>query len=42
MIRQRTLKSLVRAIGVGVHSGNKVEIVLRPAGEYRLFSDELI
>lgn len=31
MIRQRTLKSLVRATGVGLHTGRKVEITLRPA-----------
>jgi UDP-3-O-[3-hydroxymyristoyl] N-acetylglucosamine deacetylase len=31
MIRQRTLKSLTRAVGVGVHSGQKVELTLRPA-----------
>ena len=31
MIRQRTLKSLVRATGVGVHTGQKVTMVLRPA-----------
>ena len=31
MIRQRTLKSLTRAIGVGMHSGQKVELTLRPA-----------
>jgi UDP-3-O-[3-hydroxymyristoyl] N-acetylglucosamine deacetylase len=31
MIRQRTLKSLTRAVGVGVHSGHKVELTLRPA-----------
>jgi UDP-3-O-[3-hydroxymyristoyl] N-acetylglucosamine deacetylase len=31
MIRQRTLKTLVRAAGVGLHSGQKVHIVLRPA-----------
>jgi UDP-3-O-[3-hydroxymyristoyl] N-acetylglucosamine deacetylase len=31
MIQQRTLKSLTRAVGVGVHSGQKVEITLRPA-----------
>ena len=31
MIRQRTLKTLVRAVGVGVHSGQKVELTLRPA-----------
>jgi UDP-3-O-[3-hydroxymyristoyl] N-acetylglucosamine deacetylase len=28
---QRTLKSLTRAVGVGVHSGQKVELTLRPA-----------
>jgi UDP-3-O-[3-hydroxymyristoyl] N-acetylglucosamine deacetylase len=31
MIPQRTLKSLTRAVGVGVHSGQKVELTLRPA-----------
>ena len=31
MIRQRTLKSITRAVGVGVHSGQKVELTLRPA-----------
>lgn len=31
MIRQRTIKSVTRAVGVGVHSGQKVELVLRPA-----------
>jgi UDP-3-O-[3-hydroxymyristoyl] N-acetylglucosamine deacetylase len=31
MIRQRTLKTLVRAAGVGLHSGQKVNITLRPA-----------
>jgi UDP-3-O-[3-hydroxymyristoyl] N-acetylglucosamine deacetylase len=31
MIRQRTIKSLTRAVGVGVHSGQKVELTLRPA-----------
>jgi UDP-3-O-[3-hydroxymyristoyl] N-acetylglucosamine deacetylase len=31
MIKQRTLKSPVRAIGVGLHSGVKVEMTLRPA-----------
>ncbi len=31
MIAQRTLKSLTRAMGVGVHSGQKVELTLRPA-----------
>lgn len=31
MIAQRTLKSLTRAIGVGVHSGQRVELTLKPA-----------
>jgi UDP-3-O-[3-hydroxymyristoyl] N-acetylglucosamine deacetylase len=31
MLRQRTLKSLTRAVGVGVHSGRKVELTLHPA-----------
>ncbi len=31
MLRQRTLKSLTRAVGVGVHSGQRVELTLRPA-----------
>lgn len=31
MIRQRTLKSRVEATGVGVHTGRKVTLVLRPA-----------
>lgn len=31
MIRQRTLKSTVRATGVGLHTGEKVSMVLRPA-----------
>lgn len=31
MIKQRTIKSLTRAVGVGIHSGQKVEITLRPA-----------
>jgi len=31
MIKQRTLKTLVRATGVGLHSGIKVEMTLRPA-----------
>lgn len=32
MLQQRTIKSLVKATGVGVHSGQRVELVLRPAG----------
>ncbi|OGA11578.1 MAG: UDP-3-O-[3-hydroxymyristoyl] N-acetylglucosamine deacetylase [Betaproteobacteria bacterium RIFCSPHIGHO2_12_FULL_69_13] len=31
MLRQRTLKSLVRATGVGLHTGRKVSMALRPA-----------
>lgn len=31
MLRQRTLKSVIRATGVGLHSGAKVKLVLRPA-----------
>jgi UDP-3-O-[3-hydroxymyristoyl] N-acetylglucosamine deacetylase len=31
MIHQRTIKSITRAVGVGVHSGQKVELTLRPA-----------
>ncbi len=31
MLKQRTLKTLIRASGVGLHSGAKVNIVLRPA-----------
>ncbi|HEX6321293.1 MAG TPA: UDP-3-O-acyl-N-acetylglucosamine deacetylase [Burkholderiales bacterium] len=31
MLRQRTLKSLVSASGVGLHTGQKVRITLRPA-----------
>ncbi len=31
MVKQRTLKSITRAVGVGVHSGQKVELTLRPA-----------
>jgi UDP-3-O-[3-hydroxymyristoyl] N-acetylglucosamine deacetylase len=31
MLKQRTLKQLVRAVGIGLHSGTKVTLVLRPA-----------
>jgi UDP-3-O-[3-hydroxymyristoyl] N-acetylglucosamine deacetylase len=31
MIRQRTLKSIVKATGVGLHGGRKVGMMLRPA-----------
>lgn len=32
MLKQRTIKELVRTTGVGLHSGRKVELTLRPAG----------
>ncbi|PIP78883.1 MAG: UDP-3-O-[3-hydroxymyristoyl] N-acetylglucosamine deacetylase [Gammaproteobacteria bacterium CG22_combo_CG10-13_8_21_14_all_40_8] len=31
MIRQRTLKTIIRATGVGLHTGDKVYLTLRPA-----------
>ena len=31
MLKQRTVKQLVKTIGVGLHSGRKVELTLRPA-----------
>ena len=31
MLRQRTLKTVIRATGVGLHSGDKVFLTLRPA-----------
>jgi UDP-3-O-[3-hydroxymyristoyl] N-acetylglucosamine deacetylase len=31
MIRQRTLKNVIRATGVGIHTGDKVYMTLRPA-----------
>jgi UDP-3-O-[3-hydroxymyristoyl] N-acetylglucosamine deacetylase len=33
MIRQATIRRPVHAIGIGVHSGRKVRMTLRPAGE---------
>lgn len=33
MLRQRTLKTAIRATGVGLHSGAKVYMTLRPAAE---------
>jgi len=33
MLRQRTLKTAIRATGVGLHSGEKVYMTLRPAAE---------
>ena len=31
MIRQRTLKNTIRATGIGLHTGDKVYLTLRPA-----------
>ncbi|MCZ6882929.1 MAG: UDP-3-O-acyl-N-acetylglucosamine deacetylase, partial [Gammaproteobacteria bacterium] len=31
MIKQRTLKNVIRAMGVGLHTGKKVYLTLRPA-----------
>lgn len=31
MLKQRTVKNLVKTVGVGVHSGTKVSLTLRPA-----------
>ena len=31
VLKQRTVKSLTRAVGVGLHSGQRVELTLRPA-----------
>ncbi|MGH8585787.1 MAG: UDP-3-O-acyl-N-acetylglucosamine deacetylase, partial [Gammaproteobacteria bacterium] len=31
MIKQRTLKNCIKATGVGLHSGKKVLVTLRPA-----------
>ena len=31
MLEQRTIKTLIRAVGVGLHSGQRVELTLRPA-----------
>jgi len=33
MLRQRTIKKPVHAIGIGVHTGDRVRMTLRPAGE---------
>jgi UDP-3-O-[3-hydroxymyristoyl] N-acetylglucosamine deacetylase len=32
MLKQRTIKSIVKTVGIGVHSGRKVQLTLRPAG----------
>ncbi len=31
MLKQRTIKNIVKTVGVGLHSGTKVELTLRPA-----------
>jgi UDP-3-O-[3-hydroxymyristoyl] N-acetylglucosamine deacetylase len=31
VIKQRTLKNVIRATGVGLHTGEKVHLTLRPA-----------
>jgi UDP-3-O-[3-hydroxymyristoyl] N-acetylglucosamine deacetylase len=31
MLEQRTIKTLIRAVGVGLHSGQRVDLTLRPA-----------
>ena len=33
MIRQRTLKNAIKATGIGLHTGQKVYLTLRPAAE---------
>ena len=33
MLRQRTLKNSIRATGIGLHSGRKVYMTIRPAAE---------
>src|ERR1700755_736487 len=32
MLAQRTLKSMTRAVGVGLHGGQRTELTFRPAG----------
>ncbi len=31
MLKQRTIKQTVKTVGIGVHSGTKVDLILRPA-----------
>ena len=31
MLRQRTLKNIIRASGVGLHTGKQIYLTLRPA-----------
>jgi UDP-3-O-[3-hydroxymyristoyl] N-acetylglucosamine deacetylase len=35
VLQQRTLKSITRAVGVGLHSGQRVELTLRPSAPGR-------
>jgi len=35
VLKQRTLKNAISATGVGLHSGQKVSMTLRPAPSYR-------
>ncbi|MDE1183208.1 UDP-3-O-acyl-N-acetylglucosamine deacetylase [Paraburkholderia sp.] len=32
MLKQRTIKQIVKTVGIGLHSGRKVDLTLRPAG----------
>jgi UDP-3-O-[3-hydroxymyristoyl] N-acetylglucosamine deacetylase len=31
MLKQRTIKTVVKTVGIGLHSGRKVNLTLRPA-----------
>lgn len=31
MLKQRTIKTIVKTVGIGLHSGRKVNLTLRPA-----------
>ena len=31
MVKQRTLKNIIRATGIGIHTGKKVYLTLKPA-----------
>ena len=31
MLKQRTLQKVVKTVGIGLHSGRKVQLILRPA-----------
>ena len=31
MLKQRTIKTIVKTVGIGLHSGRKVDLTLRPA-----------